>query len=61
MIVVTFPYTVVVNAGPERTGDVRCGKDSATINLYNVALACLSATDAMVGILFQLRAYILKY
>ena len=54
MIVVTFPYTVVVNAGPERTGDVRCGEDSATINLiYNVALACLSATDAMVGILFQ--------
>lgn len=33
MIVVTFPYTVVVNAGPERTGDVRCGEDSATINL----------------------------
>lgn len=33
MIVVTFPYTVVVNAGPERAGDVRCGEDSATINL----------------------------
>ena len=48
-LVLTFPFTVVLNALVMFT----LGKKAHLQTVSNVALACLSATDAMIGIFVQ--------